>query len=165
MSMEFKENTGLDYLSFQDRLKEQGFTRVQEGALQLRLSSLESFLADTAQPRDAAASLNNTFNSVQGTLTIVDLSCPFVNQNDACALFSICLGIFMESRGQFGRLLAMDEAHKVSDHPCPAMRPARIASYVPVSVCKALIDWLRCRGHLRECGHLRALVPHQVRGG
>jgi len=27
----------------------------------------------------------------QGSLTIVDLSCPFVTENDACVLFSICL--------------------------------------------------------------------------
>jgi hypothetical protein len=114
--MKSKEDTGPDYLSFKDRLMEQGFTRAQEGSLKLRLLLLESFLADTEQPRGAAARLNNTLNSAPGTLTISDLSCPFVSQNDIYALFSICLGIFMESQGQCGRVLAMDETHKVSEH-------------------------------------------------
>ena len=48
-----------------------------------------------------------------GSLTIVDLSCPFVNEGDACALFNICLGLFLDQRGDSGRILALDEAHKV----------------------------------------------------
>lgn len=48
-----------------------------------------------------------------GTLTIVDLSCPFVDENAACALFSICLELFLEDRSSSGRILALDEAHKV----------------------------------------------------
>jgi len=40
------------------------------------------------------------------------LSCPFVNGNDACALFTICLGLFLADRSQHGRVIALDEAHK-----------------------------------------------------
>ncbi|KAI4229236.1 MAG: hypothetical protein LQ349_006415 [Xanthoria aureola] len=47
-----------------------------------------------------------------GTLTIVDLSCPFVDENSACALFSICLDLFLESRNNASRIVALDEAHK-----------------------------------------------------
>jgi hypothetical protein len=108
--MESKDDVGLDYLNFKDRLREQGFNRMQEGLLKLRSSLLESFLAGTEQLRGAAALLNNMFNSAQGTLTIVNLSGSFVNQNDACALFSICPAIFVESRDQCGRVIAMDEA-------------------------------------------------------
>lgn len=55
-----------------------------------------------------------------GTLTIVDLSCPFVDEGAACAMFNICLAIFLENRGHTGRIVALDEAHKVrrrSDAP------------------------------------------------
>ena len=51
-----------------------------------------------------------------GSLTIVDLSCPFVDDSAACALFTICLELFLESRGDVGRVIALDEAHKV----CPS---------------------------------------------
>lgn len=48
-----------------------------------------------------------------GSLTIVDLSCPFVDEAAACALFNMCLALFLESRGDVGRIVALDEAHKV----------------------------------------------------
>ena len=49
-----------------------------------------------------------------GELTIVDLSCPFVEEGTACALFNMCLELFLEGRKDVGRLVALDEAHKVS---------------------------------------------------
>lgn len=48
-----------------------------------------------------------------GSLTIVDLSCPFVDEAAACALFNMCLTLFLESRRDTGRIVALDEAHKV----------------------------------------------------
>ena len=48
-----------------------------------------------------------------GTLTIVDLSCPFVDESAACAMFNICLALFLEERQKAGRIVALDEAHKV----------------------------------------------------
>lgn len=48
-----------------------------------------------------------------GSLTIVDLSCPFVDEAAACALFNMCLTLFLESRRDIGRIVALDEAHKV----------------------------------------------------
>jgi hypothetical protein len=56
---------------------------------------------------------NDAWKFKEGTLTIIDLSCPFVDENDACALFNICLGIFLERRDKGGRIIALDEAHKV----------------------------------------------------
>ena len=57
--------------------------------------------------------LDDAWQFKPGTLTIVDLSCPFVDENAACALFSICLELFLEDRSSTGRILALDEAHKV----------------------------------------------------
>lgn len=112
MSMTNTVNSSLDYLQFKDRLEAQGFSNRQNGPLSLRLSLLESFLAHREQTESSQSRLSNMFNSAQATVTIVDLSCPFVNENDACALFSICLSIFMENRGDCGRIVALDEAHK-----------------------------------------------------
>lgn len=49
-----------------------------------------------------------------GSLTIVDLSCPFVDESTACSMFNISLALFLEDRAQAGRIVALDEAHKVS---------------------------------------------------
>ena len=54
-----------------------------------------------------------TWSFPPGSLTIVDLSCPFVDDSAACALFTICLELFLENRGDVGRVVALDEAHKV----------------------------------------------------
>lgn len=45
-------------------------------------------------------------------ITIVDLSCPCVTAESACALFNICLNLFLEQPSTIGRVIALDEAHK-----------------------------------------------------
>ena len=52
-----------------------------------------------------------------GSLTIVDLSCPFVDESAACSMFNICLSIFLEGRKDASRIVALDEAHKVRASP------------------------------------------------
>lgn len=87
--------------------------RGQDLPLKMRLQLLESFLIlpgkDKGIPKD-------TWKFNPGTLTIIDLSCPFVDADDACALFNICLSLFLENRHEGGRLVALDEAHKVRSH-------------------------------------------------
>lgn len=63
---------------------------------------------------DQEKELKDAWTFKPGTLTIVDLSCPFVDENAACALFTICLELFLEDRNSAGRVVALDEAHKVS---------------------------------------------------
>jgi hypothetical protein len=48
-------------------------------------------------------------------LTIVDLSCPCISPDVACSLSNVCFGIFMEQDTKVGRVVALDEAHRVSD--------------------------------------------------
>ena len=62
----------------------------------------------------AAMSKSDIWSFHPGSLTIIDLSCPFVDESAACALFSICLTLFMEGRTKSGRIVALDEAHKVN---------------------------------------------------
>jgi hypothetical protein len=115
MAVERQGRAGVDYAEFKSRLDSAAFSRDQNGPLRLRLQLLESFL-DPRMSRSIGAKTipsSNVWRFEQGSLTIVDLSDPFVNENDARALFSICLSLFMESRGKGGKIVALDEAHKV----------------------------------------------------
>ena len=64
----------------------------------------------------------------RGTLTIIDLSDPFVDASTACILFDICLGIILKrhkevvttSRIPPGLIITLDEAHKFLDKGTPS---------------------------------------------
>lgn len=130
MAITSQGTSGLDYRSFRRRLDTEVLTAQQKGPLKLRLDLLESFLEQKVPTSSnlEAGKKARTDGKVQnatdqiwefkpGTLTIVDLSCPFVDESSACALFSICLDLFLESRSNGGRIVALDEAHKVKDSP------------------------------------------------
>lgn len=114
MAMVNRGAPGLKYNDFKRRLAASGFSADQSAPLKLRLQLLEAFMEQ--QPKPGAPAMSKTtdvWKFEKGSLTIIDLSCPFVNENDACALFSICLSLFMEGRSTGGRIVALDEAHKV----------------------------------------------------
>lgn len=67
---------------------------------------------DDAKER-AKIAVKGIWSFKPGSLTIVDLSCPFVDESAACAMFNICLALFLEDRTHAGRIVALDEAHKV----------------------------------------------------
>ena len=52
------------------------------------------------------------FSATPGTLTIIDLSDPFVDASTACGFFNICLALFKKNRPSSGLVVALDEAHK-----------------------------------------------------
>lgn len=109
------EGPGFAYQEFRRRLSEVKWAAGQEVPLKLRLQLLDTFLAPstlTESSRPAQAE-EDIWAFAPGSLTIVDLSDPFMASEDACSLFSICLSIFMEDRGTCGRVVAVDEAHKV----------------------------------------------------
>ena len=108
--------TGFNYEAFKLILENEQFLKGQLMPLKMRLSVLESFF----EPGSIVGSNANVNKSVTspwtfspGTLTIIDLSCPFVGPDDACALFNICVSLFLKGRRDTGRILALDEAHKV----------------------------------------------------
>ena len=78
----------------------------------------EQARASAAHNRTNLANSNNAASAWQfphGSLTIVDLSCPFVDAPLACTLFGIALDLFLASSGAGpprGRVVALDEAHK-----------------------------------------------------
>ncbi|KAL8832731.1 MAG: hypothetical protein Q9191_000068 [Dirinaria sp. TL-2023a] len=119
VAMTREASEGLDYDEFEERLKAAPFDQKQRSLLEIRLDLLRSFM----EPRKKTPKTRNkkkkesekTWAFEPGSLTIVDLSCPFVDEDLVCALFDMCLAIFLEKRDEgdcMGRIVALDEAHK-----------------------------------------------------
>ena len=134
---------GLGYRMLIDLINEEQFDIGQLNPLILRLDLVGSFLRSSSEvgeadrpliikefrngklcknrklkpieklSKEGEAAVQATWDFEPGGLTIVDLSCPFVDENAACALFTICLQLFLEKREEVGRVVALDEAHKV----------------------------------------------------
>ncbi|KAI8962688.1 hypothetical protein F5Y11DRAFT_321843 [Daldinia sp. FL1419] len=102
------------YSRFCERLSKVKWVKGQEAPLKLRLQLLDTFIApsSTNNTKRPARAGEDIWAFEPGSLTIVDLSDPFFSSDDACALFSICLSIFLEERSKCGRIVALDEAHK-----------------------------------------------------
>jgi hypothetical protein len=99
------EGGAFDYFDFRARLSQCRFNPTQVNMLQMRLGLLESFLdLDNTCPES---------HFKEGEVTIMDMSCPFVDANTACILFRIGLHQYLRS-GATGKIVVLDEAHKVS---------------------------------------------------
>lgn len=77
------------------------------------MALLTSFL-DT---RPRASSQTDRFAA--GQLTIIDLSDPFIDPGSACGLFEIITRLFVRAEVGTGKVLIVDEAHKVSNPDDP----------------------------------------------
>ncbi|KAI1643470.1 uncharacterized protein F4817DRAFT_349758 [Daldinia loculata] len=102
------------YSRFCERLSKIKWVKGQEAPLKLRLQLLDTFIApsSTTTTKRPARAQEDIWAFEPGSLTIVDLSDPFLSSDDACSLFTICLSIFLEERNKCGRIVALDEAHK-----------------------------------------------------
>ncbi len=97
IAMVNQDKPGFDYMDFRRRLAGLPLTEGQNAPLDLRLSMLQSVLLETKQSPRALQAYKRIWSFDEpGTLTIIDLSDQFVNESDACALFSICLKLFMD---------------------------------------------------------------------
>ncbi|KAL8670719.1 MAG: hypothetical protein Q9224_007655, partial [Gallowayella concinna] len=143
MAMSGEADTGLDYPNFRAELKAQKLFPSQNVSLDMRFQLLESLidgllegygveLFEEQMPRFSSTTADNKdwekwrnlqvekreaqpdmWTPLPGSLTIVDLSDRFVDENSACALFDVCLSLFLENQPEGGTILALDEAHKV----------------------------------------------------
>ena len=105
------QGADFSYKIFRQMLDDESerFTREQSNPMNLRLALLESFMVSNARKsKDKSALLNLQ----PGTLTIIDLSDPFVDAATACVLFDICLSLIKENAPASGLVVALDEAHK-----------------------------------------------------
>jgi len=124
------------YQTFTKFLEKAGFSDGQKGPLEQRLNLLESFV--DVKPRDTINNVEgktkrspnkrnpnrssadpSVFTQKPGTLTIVDLTDPVVDEDSACALFDICLSIFT-SQTTCGKIIALDEAYNYMDEKSAA---------------------------------------------
>lgn len=99
-----------DYVSFKKAVQNENLTKDQLIPLEMRLELLESFM-DTRKKKNAGES-KSLFELKPGTLTIIDLTDPFMDSTTACILFEICLSLVGERRAASGLVVALDEAHK-----------------------------------------------------
>ncbi|TVY21376.1 hypothetical protein LARI1_G001467 [Lachnellula arida] len=120
MRLKQQETGGtFNYLLFKKHVDAAGLSPDQLRPLQQRLDTLESFMPQgqtvdlSSKPKGKSGpTTGNDWTPKAGTLTIVDLSCPCVTPEGACALFNICLSIFLATSTSVGRVIALDEAHK-----------------------------------------------------
>ncbi|PHH89879.1 hypothetical protein CDD83_5052 [Cordyceps sp. RAO-2017] len=118
-----QRTTHFHYKAFRDAVAKEDLTPGQLAPLQQRLDTLESFMVEqqvrtatkagqTAVKAPSGPTQGNDWTPKARQLTIVDLSCPCVTPDAACALFNICLSLFLEQDSEIGRVIALDEAHK-----------------------------------------------------
>jgi hypothetical protein len=104
-NMASKTTGTFNYGEFRRQLDDAGLDRKQEEFLNQRLDLLESFLdldGSTTSPSFAAGEIN-----------IIDLSCPFMDASTACVLFKVGMGLYLEATPSIGKVIVLDEAHKV----------------------------------------------------
>lgn len=111
-------NKSFDYETFRRTVKEKQqaeFTREQNMPLELRIQLLEAMLLECQTGKvESAGSITTHFK--RGEVTIVDLTDPFINSSAASALFDMALSLYLETKISSGKLLVLDEAHKVVPH-------------------------------------------------
>lgn len=100
------------FKSFMQELEnhKRNFNPAQLSGLEQRLSLLMSFMekgrgSGWQEPRFSP-----------GQITIVDLSDPFIDSASACGLFEIITRLFVRADVGTGKVLVVDEAHKVSEY-------------------------------------------------
>ena len=84
-----------------------GFNPDQLSGLEQRMALLESFLESGPKRTWTETRFE------EGQLTIVDLTDPFIDARQASALFEIITRLFERATVDTGKVLVVDEAHKV----------------------------------------------------
>lgn len=95
-------------------LSKQKFNVAQQTGLEQRLSLLNSFLEPSDHNKKSSKASTRSKRFSAGQLTIIDLSDPFLDTASACGLFEIILRLFVRADVGTGKVLVVDEAHKVS---------------------------------------------------
>ncbi|CAA7259905.1 unnamed protein product [Cyclocybe aegerita] len=103
------------YKAFMDKLElsKQKFNPAQLTGLEQRLSLLTSFLNPSPPPKKKGATALRPSLFHAGQLTIIDLSDPFLDTSSACGLFEIIVRLFVRADVGTGKVLVVDEAHKI----------------------------------------------------
>lgn len=113
--------------------EKKNFNPAQAAGLEQRLALLNSFMesnrpepsafgsktyANISMPRSNIPAPKSTPRRfAAGELTIIDLSDPFIDPGSACGLFEIVTRLFVRADVGTGKVLVVDEAHKVFGPP------------------------------------------------
>ncbi len=139
----------------------------QKAGLKQRLDLLQTFTQplgklqrSSGAPRISAGSEEQRFAS--GRVTIVDLSDPFVDPAMAGAIFEICIRLFQRADVDTGKVLVVDEAHKVSFLSSSMILTNRELQYLsdattPTGLTRALLSLVRQQRHMS----MRVIVSTQ----
>lgn len=94
------------YKAFLEILEERkkSFSPIQKSHLDQRMALLKTFTSTSVRESQRFAG---------GQLTIVDLTDPFIDPKSACGLFEIVTRLFVRAEVGTGKVLVVDEAHKV----------------------------------------------------
>ncbi|KAK3613228.1 hypothetical protein LTR22_028240, partial [Elasticomyces elasticus] len=107
---------GFNHGEFLQLLGQAGLSTEQQRPMRLRLDLLHSVMRWPPSKTDLKRKTARKLLDLQpGTLTVVDLSDPFVDTATVCTLFDICLSVAKEKRPECGMVVAFDEAHKYID--------------------------------------------------
>ncbi|KAK5711483.1 hypothetical protein LTR17_018358 [Elasticomyces elasticus] len=110
------QGRGFNYGKFLQLLDQAGLPTEQQRPMRLRLDLLHSFMRWPPSKTDLKRKTARKLLDLQpGTLTVVDLSDPFIDTATVCTLFDICLSVAKEKRPECGMVVALDEAHKYID--------------------------------------------------
>lgn len=121
------KSAGFDYLQFKRIVNALALTRQQRLPLKLRLETLESFMTDSdidnwavARPKNGVneAPFGNDWSAEPGILTIVNLSSPSCTAEDACAMFNLCMSLFLKRTLTANLIIGLDEAQNASSSLC-----------------------------------------------
>lgn len=141
----------------------------QKAGLKQRLDLLMTFTQPTGGPKLPlnARHISNVEEQrfASGKVTIVDLSDPFVDAAMAGAIFEICIRLFQRANVDTGKVLVVDEAHKV---PIPSSFPnvsqanwetqyLSEANTTPTGLTRALLSLVRQQRHMS----MRVIVSTQ----
>lgn len=112
--MAVESGGSFNYFDFRLRLGTLRLDRAQTPFLEQRLDLLDSYLNLTGE--------NTGDYFVDGGVTILDLSCPFMDQSTTCILFRVAIDLFLHAHPSRGKMIVADEAHKVpSPHTPPQL--------------------------------------------
>ncbi|KAL3457469.1 hypothetical protein BJX64DRAFT_295906 [Aspergillus heterothallicus] len=109
-----------DYQDFRKRVFGSDLLPGQLEPLKQRLDIIESFMPSQQVTSTKCKKgrqvppkgVGSSWTPKSSQLTIVDLSCPCISPDTACALFNLCFQLFIEQDTKVGRVVALDEAHK-----------------------------------------------------
>lgn len=104
------------FTQFKEKLeaRKKSFNNDQKSGLEQRMALLESFLHTPAGKFGYYNKFTSALRFASGQLTIVDLSDRLVDNYIASALFDIVVRNFERADVGTGKVLLVDEAHKVS---------------------------------------------------